>query len=125
MSQERHPGINMHKFTVGSGFVGFLFAGGCALIFVLGLPALWYFVFFSAGCGIILAAALRIIHDRRSDKTKPLSILSTLENQIGSACYTERSPHSPDGVGPSLSSASPLFVPLWRIRIRCVNYLRE
>ena len=79
MSQERHPGINMHKFTVGSGFVGFLFAGGCALIFVLGLPTLWYFVFFSAGCGIILAAALRIIHDRRSDKTKPLSILSTLD----------------------------------------------
>ena len=36
MSQERHPGINMHKFTVGSGFVGFLFAGGCALIFVPG-----------------------------------------------------------------------------------------
>jgi hypothetical protein len=77
MAQSRHPGINMHKFTVGSGFIGFLFAGGCALIFVLGLPALWYFVFFSAGCGIILAAALRIIHDRRSDRTRPLSILST------------------------------------------------
>ena len=79
MSQDRHPGINMHKFTVGSGFIGFLFAGGCALIFVLGLPALWYFVFFSAGCGIILAATLRIIHDRRSDKMKPLSILSTAD----------------------------------------------
>jgi hypothetical protein len=79
MSQDRHPGISMHRFTVGNGFIGFLFAGGCGLIFVLGLPALWYFVFFSAGCGIILAAALRIIHDRRSNKTKPLSILSTLD----------------------------------------------
>ena len=76
MTQSRHPGINMHKFTVGGGFIGFLFAGGCALIFVLGLPSLWYFVFFSAGCGILLAAAMRIIRDHRSATNKPLSILS-------------------------------------------------
>jgi hypothetical protein len=80
MAQNRHPGINMHKFTVGNGFIGFLLAGGCSLIFVLGLPALWYFVFLSACCGVILAAMLRVTHDRRSDTAKPLSILSDIAN---------------------------------------------
>jgi len=32
MSEDRHPGINMHKLPVGGGFVGILFALGSAVI---------------------------------------------------------------------------------------------
>ncbi|MGA7755515.1 MAG: hypothetical protein WCB05_21980 [Candidatus Sulfotelmatobacter sp.] len=38
MAANRHPGITMHKISFGGGFVGFLFAAGSSLIFVLGFP---------------------------------------------------------------------------------------
>jgi len=76
MSEDRHPGINMHKLPVGGGFIGLLFAIGAAVIFILGFPALWYFVAFSAGLGIAIALIIRFVHQRTSDRNKPLSILS-------------------------------------------------
>ena len=51
MSEDRHPGISMHKLPVGGGFIGILFALGSAVIFILGFPTLWYFVAFSAAFG--------------------------------------------------------------------------
>jgi hypothetical protein len=75
MSEDRHPGINMHKLPVGGGFVGILFALGSAVIFILGFPTLWYFVAFSAGLGIAIAALIRFFHQSRSDRNNPLSIL--------------------------------------------------
>lgn len=76
MSENRHPGINMHKLPVGGGFIGLLFAVGCAVIFILGFPTLWYFVVFSGGLGIAIALLIRIVHQCSSDRSKPLSILS-------------------------------------------------
>jgi hypothetical protein len=75
MAERRHPGINMHKLEIGSGFVAFLFTVGCALIFLVGLPALWYFVAFSAAFGVAVALILHALHRRRRERMKPLSIL--------------------------------------------------
>ena len=77
MSEDRHPGINMHKLPVGGGFIGLLFAVGTAVIFILGFPTLWYFVVLSAGLGVAIALMIRFIHERTSDRNKPLSILAT------------------------------------------------
>jgi membrane protein implicated in regulation of membrane protease activity len=79
MSEDRHPGISMHKLPVGGGFVGILFAVGCAAIFVLGLPSLWYFVAFSAALGIAIAALIRFFQQDTEDRHKPLSILGAKE----------------------------------------------
>lgn len=74
MAEKWHPGITMHKLAFGSGFVGLLFTVGCSLIFVLGFPALWYFVAFSAALGVAIAIILRASSRRHSERMKPLSI---------------------------------------------------
>ena len=66
----------MHKLPVGGGFIGLVFAAGSALIFILGFPTLWYFVALSAALGIAIALALRFFNTRRSERAKPLSILT-------------------------------------------------
>lgn len=76
MSENRHPGINMHKLPVGGGFVGILFAIGSAVIFIVGFPSLWYFVALSGGLGVVIALMIRFLHQHISDRTKPLSILT-------------------------------------------------
>jgi len=76
MSEDRHPGINMHKLPVGGGFIGLLFVIGSAVVFILGFPPLWYFVALSAGLGMVIALMIRFIHQRTSDRSRPLSILS-------------------------------------------------
>jgi membrane protein implicated in regulation of membrane protease activity len=81
MSDNRHPGINMHKLPVGGGFIGLVFATGTAVIFILGFPTLWYFVAFSAGLGIAIAVIIRFMHQRTSDRNKPLSILTAEAQQ--------------------------------------------
>ena len=83
MSEKRHPGISLHKLPVGGEFIGLVFALGSALIFLIGLPALWCFVAFSAVLGIGIALVFRVVNKRRSERTKPLSILDpgkTAEN---------------------------------------------
>lgn len=72
---DRHPGITMHKITFGGGFVGLLFAAGSALIFVLGFPTLWYFVALALLLGVGIAIVLGMVHERSSNRNKPLSIL--------------------------------------------------
>ena len=79
MAEKWHSGITMHKFTVGPGIMGLLFAVGCALIFVIGLPALWTFVAFSAALGLGIALLLRVISRSRSERAKPLSILQAAQ----------------------------------------------
>ncbi len=74
---DRHPGITMHKLPVGGGFAGLVFAVGSALIFVLGLPSLWYFVAFSAALGVGIAVIFRLVNSRRSERMRPLSIVTT------------------------------------------------
>jgi len=79
MAEKRHPGITMHKLSFGGGFMGLLFAVGSALIFVLGFPTLWYFVALAFALGVGIAVFLRLIGSRRSERNKPLSILSSAE----------------------------------------------
>lgn len=80
MAEKWHSGITMHKLTVGPGIMGLLFAVGCALIFVIGLPALWTFVAFSAALGLGVALMLRVISRNRSERAKPLSILQSTQS---------------------------------------------
>ena len=79
MATNRHPGITMHKITFGGGFVGLLFAVGSALIFVLGFPTLWYFVAFAFALGIGIAILLNLAARWRSDRNKPLSIVTAAQ----------------------------------------------
>jgi hypothetical protein len=90
MSEDRHPGINMHKLPVGGGFIGLLFAVGTAVIFVVGFPTLWYFVALSFGLGVAVALILKYVHQRQSDRSKPLSILTTNEQPVNSATARAR-----------------------------------
>lgn len=76
MAEKWHSGISMHKLPVASGFIGLVFTVGCALIFLLGLPQLWYFVAFSAVLGIAIAFVIRMVNTFRDGHTKPLSILA-------------------------------------------------
>jgi len=76
MAANRHPGITMHKLSVGGGFIGVVFTVGTALIFVIGFPALWSFVAFSAALGIAIAVLLHLARGRQAERNKPLSILS-------------------------------------------------
>lgn len=76
MSEKRHPGITMHKLSFGGGFVGLLFAVGSALIFVLGFPALWYFVALAFALGVGIAVFLKLASNWRSRRNQPLSIMT-------------------------------------------------
>ena len=86
----RHPGITMHKLPVGGGFAGLVFAAGSAVIFLLGLPSLWYFVAFSAALGVGIAAMFRLVSDGRSERSKPLSILSVSDTDKSSLPATQK-----------------------------------
>jgi hypothetical protein len=85
MAENPHPGISMHKLPVGPGFIGLVFTVGSALIFILGLPQLWYFVVLSAALGLGFAIILRLISRHRSEREKPLSILSAGEKAEAAA----------------------------------------
>jgi membrane protein implicated in regulation of membrane protease activity len=82
----------MHKLPVGGGFAGLVFAVGSAVIFVLGLPSLWYFVAFSAALGVAIAVIFRPVNSRRSDRMKPLSIVATNATEK-SAALSKQSPN--------------------------------
>jgi hypothetical protein len=83
MSENRHPSISMHKLPVGAGFIGLVFTIGCGLIFLLGLPQLWYFVAFSAAFGVALAVVFHLIGNNRTERMKPISILNAGESASG------------------------------------------
>jgi len=53
----QNPQINISKIRVGGGIIGTIFTVGCMLIFLIGLPVLWY-IFPTAivlGCAVALA----------------------------------------------------------------------
>ena len=82
MSEKRHPGITMHKLSFGGGLEGLTFVIGTILIFVFGLPALWYFVAFALALGIGIAVFLRTANDRISQRNKPMSLFAVTEQKI-------------------------------------------
>lgn len=53
-----HPGISMHKFTVGGGAAGFIVAAGVVLIALLGVPMVKYFLLLAIVAGAGIAAVL-------------------------------------------------------------------
>jgi hypothetical protein len=63
-SKSPHRGIDMHRLPVGGDFPGLVFAVGTALIFLIALPPLWYLVVGALAVGLMIAAALQIVHDR-------------------------------------------------------------
>jgi len=77
VAEKRHPGITMHKLSFGGGLEGLTFVIGTVLIFVFGLPALWYFVAFAVALGIGIAVFLRSASDRISQRNKPLSLFAS------------------------------------------------
>jgi hypothetical protein len=50
----------MHRLPVGGDFPGLIFAVGSALIFLLGIPALWCVVAAALAVGCLIAAVLQI-----------------------------------------------------------------
>lgn len=58
---ELHPGITMHKIPVQAGFPGLVFTTGMLSVFLMGIPALIYFLVFAAVLGIGFAVLLRFI----------------------------------------------------------------
>ena len=63
----------MHRLPIGGDFPGLVFAVGSALIFLIALPALWYLVVGALAIGLVIAAVLQIVRDKR-DGSKPLSL---------------------------------------------------
>lgn len=61
-----HQGITMHQLGIGGNFPGLLFAAGSALIFLLAIPALWYFTLGALVVGLLIAAVLQIAQNKRS-----------------------------------------------------------
>ena len=66
-SKSPHRGIDMHRLPIGGDFPGLVFAVGCASIFLIAVPALWYVEVGALAVGLVVAATLQIIHDK-SDK---------------------------------------------------------
>ena len=57
-----HPGISMHKLPVSGGAVGLLFAIGSMLVFLLGIPAMRWFLIGSSALGVGVAGGLWLFH---------------------------------------------------------------
>ena len=65
MSQQpSHPQINMSKLTVGSDIGGILFAVGCMLIALIGIPTIRYLFPFAVLFGLAIALVLHFIHPK-------------------------------------------------------------
>jgi hypothetical protein len=69
-----HPGITMHRLPVGGDFPGLVFAVGSVLIFLLAIPALWLVMVAAVVVGLLVAATLSILHERRSETSEPLHL---------------------------------------------------
>jgi hypothetical protein len=59
-SEGLHAGIRIDKIPVGAGIGGLVFAVGSVVIFLVGLPMLWYFAAGAAALGIGVALVLRL-----------------------------------------------------------------
>jgi len=60
----RHPGISMHKITVGAGGAGAIVMIGFVVMGFVGVPVARWVLIFSALLGVVIAAALAFWHRR-------------------------------------------------------------
>jgi|HubBroStandDraft_3_1064219.scaffolds.fasta_scaffold07737_3 hypothetical protein len=63
-----HPGISVHNIPVAGGAIGFIFALGSILIFLLGIPALRWFLCGALALGLLFALALPLFHKYSAHK---------------------------------------------------------
>jgi len=57
-----HQGITMHQIRFGGGFAGLVFAVGCMVLFLAGLPVLWYPFLAAIVLGVLIAAGFHLVH---------------------------------------------------------------
>src|SRR5215470_3469592 len=61
VDNELHPGITMHHIPVKAGFPGLLFTIGMMAVYLMGLPALSYFLVLAIVLGLGVAVLLRFV----------------------------------------------------------------
>jgi len=54
------PEINISQIRVGGGVAGLIFTVGSMLIFLVGIPVLWYVFAFAVAVGVGIAVVLRL-----------------------------------------------------------------
>lgn len=74
-----HPGISMHKLPVSGGAVGLLFAVGSMLVFLLGIPAMRWFLVGSIVLGLGVAGGLWLF---RKHFSSPLTQLPPARRRL-------------------------------------------
>ena len=57
---DSYPEINISKIPVGGGVAGIIFSVGSILIFLLGVPVLWYFFALALALGVGFALIPRV-----------------------------------------------------------------
>ena len=65
----RRPEITIHRIPVGGGFAGLIFAAGSCLVFLIGIPALRWFLLGAVVVGSVVGGLLWRWH-----KNRPLEI---------------------------------------------------
>jgi len=55
-----HPGFRIDKIPIGAGIAGLIFVVGSLAIFLVGVPALWYFLVGAVALGLGFAAFLHL-----------------------------------------------------------------
>ena len=66
-----HPGISIHHIQVGGGIAGLMFTVTCMLVFLLGVPALWYFLGGAIALGAGIAVVLTMVRRENSNRVYP------------------------------------------------------
>jgi len=78
-----HPGISMHKLPISGGAVGLLFVVGSMLVFLLGIPAMRWFLGGSVVLGLGVAGGLWLFHEHFSNPLTQLpSARQTTKNGV-------------------------------------------
>jgi len=72
------PLINMSNIKVGGGAVGLVFSVGIVCIFLFGIPSLRWFPVGAGVAGLLIAIALRVVHEQRPIRLFGTSSLSSL-----------------------------------------------
>jgi hypothetical protein len=62
---KRHPGISMHRLPIAGGLMGLVFTVGSCLIFLIGIPAMRYFLAGAIIVGAIIGTLLYRWHQRK------------------------------------------------------------
>ena len=89
------PQINVSKIKAGGGIAGAIFTLLSVLIFLIGIPALRYFLPAAAILGLALALLMRLM--RRETPGRPWILPVTTQPPAGSAIQPETTHRRPSG----------------------------